>query len=182
MQRQVVYGWDFGRMVAAIRSLIVTEAGYTEHLTIRFAPEQKASHLIIVRPTNHLSQALSNKWFKFLLVITLIYPFIWLYKRFHARGGGVWNVCGAGYPLKVVRHTPRETLVDVGTSGSARTSTAYTAEVVGEQEGAWFRRWERTIHQCVLGKRKDSLPLVHPHDYHWVNSNATILDGYREEV
>lgn len=43
---------------------------------------------------------LSNKWLKFLSIILLIYPFIWLFKRFHRKGGGVWEVCGGAYPLK----------------------------------------------------------------------------------
>jgi hypothetical protein len=43
---------------------------------------------------------LSNKWLKFLSFILLIYPFIWLFKRFHRKGGGTWEVCGGAYPLK----------------------------------------------------------------------------------
>ena len=43
---------------------------------------------------------LSNKWLKFLSIILLIYPFIWLFKRFHRKGGGIWEVCGGAYPLK----------------------------------------------------------------------------------
>jgi hypothetical protein len=43
---------------------------------------------------------LSNKWLKFLSIILLIFPFIWLFKRFHSRGGGSWSVCGGAYALK----------------------------------------------------------------------------------
>jgi hypothetical protein len=166
-------------LTAALRTLIVTETAYTGDLTIEFTPGPKSGNLIIIRPANGLSEALSNMWIKFLLIIVLVYPFIWLFKRFHSAGGGVWNVCGGGYPLKVVRYILPEILVDVGTSGSSRTNTE---EVVGEREGAWFRRWEPTLRSCVLGKRNDSVPLVHPHDHHWINSDAAILDGYQEQI
>ena len=59
---------------------------------------------VYVRPTNRLSRILSNKWIKFLLWILLIYPFIWLFKRFHSRGGGQWRVAGGAYATKAWVH------------------------------------------------------------------------------
>lgn len=119
-----------------------------------------------------------------MLWIFLIYPFIWLFKRFHSRGGGVWKVCGAGYPLKVVHVIPhqQEILVDVGTSSAPRTTTTYTEQVVGEREGAWFRRWESTMKRAVVSKKKDHVPMGIPGDIQFANPDAAYLDGYREDL
>lgn len=172
---KVVYGWDFRKLTSAINSLIVNEAGYTGDLQINFTPEPQASDLIIVRPTTELSRALSNPWIKFFLVITLIYPFIWLFKRFHDKGGGVWKVCGSGYPLKVVRPVPRQEglLVDIGPSSSPRT----TDNLAGEREGVWFKRWELAIRRAVDQKIRSPVPLVIGRSH---NPGAAHLDGYND--
>lgn len=70
---------------------------YNGDLEITFS---NYSSKIYIRPSSRLSRMLSNKWFKFLSIILLIYPFIWLFKRFHKMGGGIWEVCGGAYPLK----------------------------------------------------------------------------------
>lgn len=49
---------------------------------------------------------LSNKWLKFLSIILLVFPLIWLFKRFHPKGGGRWEVGGGAYPLKKVIDIP----------------------------------------------------------------------------
>lgn len=169
-------------MTAAIRTLITVETGFTGDLEIEFGPELDANNLIIIRPSNNLSRALSTKWIVVMLWILMVYPFIWLWKQFNEEGGGIWKVCGGGYPLKVMRVIPHQQpfLVDVGTSGTQRFSTTYTEEVTGEREGAWFKRWEQAIRKAVVGKKNDSVTLVHPEDYQFSNADAGHLDGYQE--
>jgi len=75
----------------------VLSSPYNGDLQITFT---NYSSKIRIRPSNRLSRMLSNKWIKFLSIILLIYPFIWLFKRFHSKGGGIWEVCGGAYPLK----------------------------------------------------------------------------------
>jgi hypothetical protein len=58
---------------------------------------------VYIRPDNALSRALTSIWVKVLLWLFLIYPLIWLYKRFHSRGGGRWKGCGSAYALKYWR-------------------------------------------------------------------------------
>lgn len=182
---QYVYGWDFGALKQAIETLIVKQTSYDGKLKVKFTPYPSASHLIIVRPTNTLSKLVSNMWTKLLLWITLIYPFIWLFKRFHERGGGVWKVCGGGYPLKVVLPLPREhgdqlpTFEEAAGSSSSTVVRAGTY-VVGEREGEWFRKWENTIRGAVLSKRQDKTPLTHPTDAPYLNPCAALLDGYTD--
>jgi len=180
-----VYGWDFGALKQAIDALIVKQASYDGKLKIKFTPSPSASNLIIVRPTNTLSKLVSNIWIKVLLWITFIYPFIWLFKRFHGRGGGVWKVCGGGYPLKVVLPLPRgdgdhlptfEEAAGSSSSNVVRTGTY----VIGEREGEWFRRWENTIRGAVLSRKQDKKPLTHPTDTPYANPCAALLDGYTD--
>jgi len=92
---KVLYGWDLSRIEKALRSLVLSF--YNGHLEITFI---NRSSKICIRPSNRLSRMLSNKWLKFISIILLIYPFIWLFKRFYKKGGGIWEVCGGAYPLK----------------------------------------------------------------------------------
>lgn len=180
-----MYGWDFSALEQAIESLIIKQTSYGGKLKVKFSPFPSANDLIILRPTNNLSKFVSNIWIKLLLWITLIYPFIWLFKRFHERGGGIWKVCGGGYPLKVVLPLPREdgdhlpTFEEAAGSSSSAVARAGTY-VVGEREGEWFRKWENTIRGAVLSRKRDKTPLVHPTDTPYVNPCATLLDGYTD--
>ena len=97
---QVVYGWDLADLRTSIETLIQS-THYTGTLAISF---DLTASKVYVRPTNRLSRTLSNKWIKFLLWILLIYPFIWLFKRFHSRGGGQWRVAGGAYATKAWVH------------------------------------------------------------------------------
>lgn len=58
----------------------------------------------------------------------------------------------------------------------------YTEEVTGEREGAWFKRWEATIKQAVVGKHKSPVALVHPEDISPTNTDARYLDGYQDDM
>ena len=93
---QVVYGWNLADLQKSIEALI-RSTHYTGTQAISF---DVTASKVYVRPTNRLSRTLSNKWIKFLLWILLIYPFIWLFKCFHSRGGGQWRVAGSAYAAK----------------------------------------------------------------------------------
>lgn len=180
-----MYGWEFGALKQAIETLIVKQTSYDGTLKVKFTPSPSANDLIIVRPTNTLSKLVSNMWIKFLLWITLIYPFIWLFKRFHDHGGGVWKVCGGGYPLKVVLPRPRDDGDQLPSfeeaAGSSSTAVLRTETyVIGEREGEWFRKWENAIRGAVLSRRQDKTPLEQPTDALYVNPSAALLDGYTD--
>ncbi|KAJ3484332.1 hypothetical protein NLJ89_g11988 [Agrocybe chaxingu] len=93
---QSLYGWNATKLQSAIISSIHSTS-YTGIISTTFLPSLSR---IAIRPDNRLSRTLSSTLYKVLLWIFLIYPFIWLFKRFHSRGGGRWEVCGGAYPLK----------------------------------------------------------------------------------
>jgi hypothetical protein len=100
-----------------------------------------------VRPDRSISRAISNPWLKLLLIITLIYPCIWLFQRFHRRGGGRWAVGGSGYALK-----RRARVAEGGVFGGRDEGGRV---LIGEEEGEWFRRWEGTIRRSVMERKVD---------------------------
>ncbi|KAG8829649.1 hypothetical protein FRC17_006237 [Serendipita sp. 399] len=93
---KVVYGWNMAALEQSIITLIKSTY-YSGDLSVTF---QTTGNKVYIRPDNWLSRSLSHWWVKLLLWITLIYPFVWLFKRFATNGGGVWKVAGAAYPLK----------------------------------------------------------------------------------
>jgi hypothetical protein len=97
---QVIYGWNLSDLRKSIETLI-RSTHYTGTLAISF---DVTASKVYIRPTNRLSRTLSNKWIKILLWIILVYPFIWLFKRFHSRGGGQWRVAGGAYATKAWVH------------------------------------------------------------------------------
>ncbi|KAG2159835.1 uncharacterized protein EDB93DRAFT_1244610 [Suillus bovinus] len=185
---KIVYGWNFEAIrVAAIS--IVNSTHYRGDLSVQFETSQ---NLVSVRSHNRLSRALSNRWIKFLLFLTFIYPFIWLFKRFHSRGGGRWDVCGGAYALKRVEQCAKQFAPDVHAESPFRDvfdtvdATAQGSsladppgrrtKVVGMREGEWFRQWEGTIRRAVQNRLQDRQPLTMPDDH--PAHEALVLDGY----
>jgi hypothetical protein len=111
-----------------------------------------------------------------------LYPFIWLFKRFHSCGGGRWEVCGGAYALK--RWVPVEAEVDEqdllrtephSTPRVSQTSAGMN-KLVGMREGDWFRKWEATITGAVRNRYQSSTPIFTPANA--VVQEALLLDGY----
>lgn len=186
--QKVAYGWNFEAVrVAAIS--VVNSTHYRGDLSVQFETSQ---NVVSVRSHNRLSRALSNRWIKFLLFLTLIYPFIWLFKRFHSRGGGRWDVCGGAYALKRVEQTKKRSApdahaespfrdvfetVDATAQGSSLADPpSGRTKVVGMREGEWFRQWEGTIRRAVQNRLQDKQPLTMPDDH--PAHQALVLDGY----
>lgn len=130
---------------------------------------------------------LSNKWFKFLSIILILpFVFIWLFKRFHSRGGGSWSVCGGAYALKST--TIAEPVVqDISTfkglppaagDRSLISTPVGSSRLVGMREGGgpfrtyqpvcnvnfiaeWFRKWQPAIVRAVSNRFQSPTPLYH---------------------
>ncbi|KAF8846352.1 hypothetical protein BDN67DRAFT_961073 [Paxillus ammoniavirescens] len=189
--KKVVYGWNFDAIKAATRS-VITSTHYRGDLEVEF---ETYNAMISIRSHNRLSRALSNGWIKFLLIITLIYPFLWIFKRFHSRGGGIWTVCGGAYALKRIEQVAspqddtaglkytespfRETEGAHGTHGKPSGLTSPPdgeTRVAGLREGVWFRYWEGTIRRAVLNRLRDDNPLTTCDDR--PVPPALLLDGY----
>jgi hypothetical protein len=142
----------------ALENLILTNAHYGGKLTIEFESECDE---ISIRPSTAFSRALSNPWILVLLWLTLIYPFIWLFRRYHKCGGGRWEVCGAAYTMK--RYVPCE---------GATPGSLYGLMVGGKKEGEWLRAWEGSVINAVMTRTVSERPLVKR------GMATTNLDGY----
>lgn len=185
--KKVIYGWNIQALTDATRAAIKS-TGYHGSLSVGF---ETTVDRIYIRPDNGLSRVLSNKWLKFLLVITLIYPFIWLFKRFHSRGGGRWVVCGGAYALKCYQPISDNDGQFPNTTGFGDPSilkTTVTAEtvapgggllrLVGVREGEWFHDWEGAIRSAVISRLQSKAPMTHPGTRPYNNPAALMLDGY----
>jgi len=172
----------------AIRSSISASL-YQGHVQVDF---ELHSSKVCIRPNNELSRILSNKWLKFLSILLLVYPFIWLFERFHPRGGGRWEVCGGAYalkhwkPVEPSQGLPNDDMKNVvpvpplGESVSRESRLIQTESGVvwltGLREGEWFKEWEWTIRMAVRRRLHSMEPLLHPTDRP-VHA-AQLLDGY----
>ena len=120
----------------------------------------RARHKIRVRPAGRLSRALSNPCLVALLWLTLLYPLLWLYRRFARGGGGRWAVCGGAYALKAwERLPPGAPLPPAGAGRWMRAPDGEAVVLVGESEGEWFQRWERTIRSSVQQRVRTNMPI-----------------------
>ncbi|KAJ7103556.1 hypothetical protein B0H15DRAFT_942976 [Mycena belliarum] len=176
---KVVYGWNIRQLENAVRAAI-SAAPYSGDVSVKFST---LASTIYVRPDNKLSRMLSNKWLKFLSIILLIFPFIWLFKRFHSRGGGSWSVCGGAYALKswhpvvepeaqdisILKGHPQAGSRSLITDSDERT----TGRISGVGEGEWFKKWRPTIVRAVCNRYQSSTPLCNT-----MEDEVYDLDGF----
>ncbi len=160
---QALYGWNIGQLEQAIRTTI-SSTPYNGDIEVSFNIKNSK---VYIRPHGRLSRMLSNIWLKILLIILLIYPFIWLYKRFH--GGGRWEVCGGAYGLKRV--------MPIGDELPSY-SSEQPSKMVGVREGEWFRSWQGIIRRSVVGRYQSSIPIPSPDNEENHGSLFGYLDGY----
>lgn len=147
-------------MTAAIKSV------YRHKVQVEF---QVTGTKVIVRPDNHLSRTISNKWLLAFLWLFLIYPFIWLYKRFGQQGGGQWAVCGGAYALKFwtpVNLPPRQDTLEPPPPFEENGAMVHVGQgvytFVGMREGQWFEQWEGTVRRAVKRKLRTKTALTEP--------------------
>ncbi|KAI0292876.1 hypothetical protein BC826DRAFT_1143881 [Russula brevipes] len=150
---KVVHGWDLSVLDRNIQGAI-RSTNYRGDVTINF---KVRDNKVVVRPDGRLSRTLSNSCLKFLLIITLVYPFIWLFRRFSARGGGRWTVAGGAYALKCWVVPPND--ARPGAGPDVFQTPAGPRVLVGMQEGEWFRSWEHTIKRSASKRKVDSTPM-----------------------
>lgn len=161
-------------------SAAIREAGYQGVIKVDF---DISATKIYVRADNKLSRTLSKTFVKFLLIVTLIYPFIWLFKRYGSKGGGRWEVCGGAYALKHVEPLPlREgdplPLPELRSGVEPRIIDTPNGVVMiyGLREGEWFRQWETVIKQSAISRLQRLEPMTTVADGSSVA--ACGLDGY----
>ncbi|KAF8677445.1 hypothetical protein RHS04_06164 [Rhizoctonia solani] len=184
--RKVVYGWNTEKLAQVVRSSIraITYCR-TPTITVKFITSASE---IDIRPPSTISCALSKTWAVFLLWLTLIYPFIWVYKRLR---GGRWEVAGSAFPLRTWKHCrdsirgesaeiyrqrtskeatdnstslTNERSASDGTDHRILTETSNgVSQLIGLSERDWFLTWEPTIKQCVFDRTQRATPIVTPY-------------------
>ncbi|KAK0465054.1 uncharacterized protein EV420DRAFT_1637223 [Desarmillaria tabescens] len=176
-----IYGWNLRNLESAIRSIIKTSF-YTGTLEVNFETSGKQ---VYIRPDNRLSRTLSNKWLKFLSIILFIFPFIWLFKRFHSKGGGRWEVCGGAYALKRWQSLESEPEHHVDTKGSVardavivRSRDGQAKKLVGSREGEWLKQWQGTIMRAVQMRYESTEPITVTTEQNLNQPLPVELDGY----
>ncbi|TCD69935.1 hypothetical protein EIP91_005759 [Steccherinum ochraceum] len=174
---KVVYGWNLGALEAAITAA-VKSTYYDGDFTVKFNLTQSKIH---VRPNSQFARLLSQTWFKVILWCLLIYPFIWLYKRFSTHGGGRWEVCGGAYALKRWQPLEEDPSAPPPPFSEANGVVSHGAvsghaRLQGMKEGEWFQMWEGTIKRGVTGRLKARSVLMNPEG---PTPEASMLDGYR---
>lgn len=145
---QSIYGWRFDNLEIAVRKAIMSATLYSGNLIVSF---DKSATKVYIRPDNRLSRMLSNKWIKFFSIILFIFPFIWLYKRFHRKGGGRWEVCGGAYP------TNKWVALDGPDQKDGKTGL-----LLGCREVDWLKEWEGTILEAVRKRHESYVPIDTP--------------------
>ncbi|KAF9457074.1 hypothetical protein BDZ94DRAFT_1176407 [Collybia nuda] len=168
---KILYGWNLQKLESAVRSAIQSTM---YHGLVEVEIKTFRSR-ILIRPDNRLSRMLSNKWLKFLSILLFIFPLIWLFKRFHPRGGGRWEVCGGAYALKHWVLAQPEDVIDSGFAGSRVEQYAISTRfrqtpdgmtrVVGLTEWEWFRIWQPRIIQGVIDHYQSSTPILNTGDH-----------------
>jgi hypothetical protein len=144
---QTVHGWNLSVLKAGIEDAILS-TGYEGTPAIDF---EVRCNRVVVRPDSRLSRALSNTWLKILLMITLVYPLLWLYKRID---GGRWTIAGSAYALNRRELGPNDAQPNAP-SNDPRT-------LICLKETDWLRMWETTICRMVMDhKIEDSETLIY---------------------
>ncbi|KAH9486958.1 hypothetical protein JR316_0001024 [Psilocybe cubensis] len=169
--RKVIYGWNTSKLTEAISSAIA-QTSYTGHVQSTF---KLSNAKISIRPDNRLSRTLSSTLYKVLLIITLIYPFILLFKRFNRHGGGRWEVVGAAYGLKhfeQLESPPKESNDQLKGNDNVNAEGRHPCHIprvvetehgmqklIGYREGEWFKEWEPVIKRCAAMRLTSNEPL-----------------------
>ncbi|KAF9568415.1 hypothetical protein CPC08DRAFT_702435 [Agrocybe pediades] len=98
-----VYGWSAQKLESAVKDsltsmLATSNMPHARRIKLSAQCELFANK-VIIRPDNSLSRTLSSRFWKVVLCLTLVYPVIWLFKRFRRDVGGRWEVGGAAYAM-----------------------------------------------------------------------------------
>ncbi|WWC73290.1 uncharacterized protein I206_107256 [Kwoniella pini CBS 10737] len=163
-----IYGWELESLQAAISGAILSTGYQSNYITIASEITPKA---IVIRPNNVFSRAMNHGFIYFLSWITLIWPMIWILKRFFPRFfGAPWNVTFINYGMKFYPPLPSTFPNESISAAQDRLPSLYKLHpelpenptlqygpkgvhyLLGRKEGEWFREWEERIRMGVRMK------------------------------
>ncbi|WVQ75359.1 hypothetical protein IAR50_004978 [Cryptococcus sp. DSM 104548] len=170
--RKDLCGWDLDGLQSAITGAI-RSTGYSHpNLEVTLDVEDR---VIVVHPNNYLSRILGNPFVYFLSWLFLLYPLIWIWKRWSSWGGAPWDVAVATYALKFYPALPTTYPSEPLSTAQDRLPALYKLHpqlpqqphlvqgprgvhyLVGRKEGSWFREWEERIRMGVRTRFRGEL-------------------------
>ena len=162
--RKEIYAWDLAALTTSLEQLI-RSTGYSSSISVNFQTTPECVH---VYSPNAVSRIFASYLWIFLTSIILVFPFLWMWRRWWPGAGGQWEVAGAAFRLKrwelVPGTGPGETeqgaLGRLGGSlgiGGARLRAGKEGVWVlkGVHEADWFRSWEESIRCGVRERTRD---------------------------
>ncbi|KAG8810288.1 hypothetical protein FRC18_004131 [Serendipita sp. 400] len=168
--RKVVYGWNQDALTQSIHELIWS-TGYQHEqpgasVFIKFHSSPTSVH---VRSSSFVSKIFSSWILIALFSLILVFPFLWLWRRYWPEAGGKWGVSGVGFPLKRWELLGGTFPGDTVEAARARLSATPGSQaeafkrlqaglggvwvLQGTHEGDWFRAWEYTIRLAVRDRQ-----------------------------
>lgn len=168
--KKVIYGWNTQALENSLESLIRT-TGFHNSITIKF---EQSSTTIHVRSPSIISRIFSSLLAKILLSLILVFPFLWLWRRYWPGAGGKWEVMGSAFALdkweRVYGTSAEETVEEARNRLSVDDFSWIADDVIaakklrrgpggvwiakGVQEGEFYREWEQAIRMGVVNREK----------------------------
>jgi hypothetical protein len=157
--RKVIYGWNTASLKTALEA-VIRDTGYKHSVHIEFGTSMTCIH---VRSPNFVSKVFSSCWLKILLSVVLVFPFLWLWRRYWPGAGGKWGVSGVAFPIKkkwelvpgtFAGEILEQAQVRLGEEAMKDKRAKTTPEGVwimkGTHEADWLRKWQETIRYHVV--------------------------------
>ncbi|KIM26487.1 hypothetical protein M408DRAFT_9907 [Serendipita vermifera MAFF 305830] len=162
-----IYTWDLDTLTTSLEQLI-RSTGYTSSISVKFSTTPECVH---VYSPNAISKIFASYLLIFLTSIILVFPVLWIWRRWWPGAGGKWEVCGAAFRLKRWELVPGTAPGDTETAAEQRLAmngplgTGYGRQRLrlragkegmwvlrGAHEADWFRTWEESI-RCGVRER-----------------------------
>jgi len=119
---------------------IISSTGHSSFRKVYFTVGNTS---IKVQPDSTLTMVLTDGLIKYIPWIDLVYPFVWMYRRF-GKQGGKWDVCRASFTCN---RDPRDPHKVIG---------------VPLVDGDWVKIWERTIRLGIRNRIQTTQPIYRP--------------------
>ncbi|KIM80108.1 hypothetical protein PILCRDRAFT_822621 [Piloderma croceum F 1598] len=136
---KVVSGIDMAKIRDAVDE-IISSTGYSSFRNVYFTVGNTS---IKVQADSTLTRMLTDGLIKYLPWVDLIYPFVWMYRRF-GKQGGKWDVCRASFACNRDPQDPHNVIgVPLG-------------------DGDWVKIWENTIRLGIRNRIQTTQPIYRP--------------------
>lgn len=189
--RKTIWGWDLVSLRQAIeRSILSTGYQPSPDLPIQIRFEVK-DDVLVVQDSNWLTRFLLNRFCFFFLIVTLVYPFLWVWQRLSPRGGAPYDVARSTYAMKFYPPLPSTYPAETVQQAQDRLPGLFKLHpevprdpflhkgprgvhyLLGQREGSFYREWDERVRMAVRMFYHGELTSTLVHDM-----EPPELDGY----